>query len=369
MKKRIAVWMHGGVGTGHFSQGYPMLEKLLDGLSVTFDLVVYSRFAPNKDFRSLSFTVRSAPTRIRISFIRWIYLIVYFLRDHRSKRFHLLFAFWGYPAGFIATVLSKFVGVPSAVYLLGSDSFGVRSINFGILHKPIISKIALWSYRRAALLLGISEFQKASLARFGVTNVTIIPWGTDSNEYRFNLKKRDSPLRVIHVGSITPVKDQATLIKAFAIIAKQHPAELRFFGQDLLEGKMQNLCATLGVAEHVQFLGVVPYFQMRNHYTWANVLLHTSLVEGQCMAITEAVASGVLVAGTRAGILADLGDDCGIIVEPGDYEGLAAKVLTILTDDQLWEAKVENAGSWAEAHDLAWTVGELKTNLLSAMDK
>src|SRR5689334_5481500 len=99
MKRRIAVWMHGGIGTGHFSQGYPALEKLLIGLSSTFEIVIYSQFAINKDYRSSEFSIRSAPVSVKLGFVRWFYLMIYFLLDHRKNKFDLLFAFWGYPAG------------------------------------------------------------------------------------------------------------------------------------------------------------------------------------------------------------------------------------------------------------------------------
>ncbi len=33
MKKRVAVWTYGGIGLGLFSQGYPMLVKLVTTLS------------------------------------------------------------------------------------------------------------------------------------------------------------------------------------------------------------------------------------------------------------------------------------------------------------------------------------------------
>jgi len=367
MKKRIAVWMHGGIGTGHFSQGYPALEKLLVGLSLSFEIVVYSRFPVNKDYHSSNFTIRSAPTNVKSIIARWFYMVTYFIKDHRNNKYDLLFAFWGYPAGFITTSLSKLVGIPCAVYLLGSDSFGITSINFGVLHKPVLKKIALWTYKHTSLLLGISEFQKKSLATHGTTNVTIIPWGIDRASYKFMNKKRGSTLHIIHVGHLTPVKDQVTLIKAFALIAKQRSAELRIFGEDFLDGAIQELCKELGVEKQVQFLDVTPYQQMPEQYAWADLMLHTSLVEGQSMALTEAAASGVLLAGTNVGLLHDLGEDCGIIVEPGDFETLSSKVLNLLEDNKTWDQKIQNARQWAETHDLTWTINELRKRLYSLL--
>ena len=66
MKKRIAIWIHGGVGTGHFSQGYPPLEKLLVRLSDLFELVVYSQSPTDKNYKSSSFEVRSVPAGVKL---------------------------------------------------------------------------------------------------------------------------------------------------------------------------------------------------------------------------------------------------------------------------------------------------------------
>jgi glycosyltransferase involved in cell wall biosynthesis len=359
MKKRMAVWIYGGIGTGHFSQGYPALEKLLDGLSTSFEIVVYSKFPTSKDYHSTNFIIRSAPANIKSSMLRWVSMIIYFLKDHRYNKFHLLLAFWGYPSGFIATCLSKIVKIPCAVYALGSDSFGIASINFGILHKPLLRRIVLWTYKHTNLLLGISDFQKNNLEFYGIKNITIIPWGIEKSSHKFINKKRAPSLRFIHVGHLTPVKDQVTLLKAFALINKQQPSELRIYGVDRMNGTIQRMAKELGVEKRVEFLAVAPYHKMPELYAWADIMLHTSVVEGQSMALTEAAATGVLIAGTNVGLLHDLGEDHGIIVEVGEFEELARKVLNILGNSESWNKKIENSRQWAEQHDLNWSVNKL----------
>jgi glycosyltransferase involved in cell wall biosynthesis len=365
MKKKMAVWIHGGIGTGHFAQGYPPLEKLLNGLSSHFEIVVYSKAIIHKDYHSEKFSTRTPPPKIKNGFLRWSFLIIHILRDHRKNKFQLLFAFWGYPAGFLATVLSKLMKIPSAVYLLGSDSYGVKKINFGILHKPLLRLLALWTYRHATLLFGISDFQKKELAKYGIDRTIVIPWGAESKSFRFSIRKKDDVLYVIHVGHLSLVKDQATLLRAFAIISKNHPCELRIFGEDVMNGAMQKLAEELGIEQQVQFSGMIPYYKMPEHYEWANIMLHTSIVEGQSMALTEAAACGVLLAGTRVGLLHDLAEDGGIAVDVGDYQALASKVLAIIGDEKSWNEKVKFARQWAETHDLDWTIDQLKTHLSS----
>lgn len=360
----MAVWVHGGVGTGHFSQGYPPLEKLLIGMAPFYDIVVYSQSAIRKDYRSPFFQLFSAPEKIRGGLLRWFYLFARFFKDHRKKKIDLIFGFWGYPAGFLATCLSKVTGVPCSVYVLGSDSAGIPSVNFGIFHKPLPRSLALWTYRNCNLLFAISEFQRKQLIKYGVAKpITVIPWGVDTALYHFSEKERRSVLRIIHVGHLTPVKDQSTLLRAVALINEKHPVELKLFGVDCMNGAIQNLSRELGVGDKVAFQDMIPYDQMPDQYAWADVMLHTSLSEGQSMALTEGAATGVLLAGTNVGLLFDLGNDCGICVEVGDFKSLASNVLKILRDEDDWNRRVQNAKKWSESHDLTWTVNTLKQSL------
>jgi glycosyltransferase involved in cell wall biosynthesis len=111
---------------------------------------------------------------------------------------------------------------------------------------------------------------------------------------------------------------------------------------------------------------MLPHVEMPAQYGSADIIFHTSLSEGQCMALTEAAASGVLLAGTRVGLLYDLGDGYGITVEPGDYKNLAEKTISILNKPEELKTKIELARRWSEDHDLRWTVSQL-TELLHSL--
>jgi len=147
------------------------------------------------------------------------------------------------------------------------------------------------------------------------------------------------------------------------LIAKRHPAELRIFGVDCLQGAIQNVSRELGLEQQVHFFYMVPYHQMPQHYAWADIMLHTSLFEGQCMALTEAAACGILLAGTKVGLLFDLGDDGALTVDVGDFQGLAAKVLAIVDNPESWAQKIQHAELWSATHGLSWTVGEITAEL------
>jgi glycosyltransferase involved in cell wall biosynthesis len=365
-RKRIAIWIHGGIGNGNYSQGYPMLEKLIEGMSRDFTVVVYSHTVPNAGFTIDKFAFKYPPRSITSAKLRWIILSLIFLKDHITNPFKILFGFWGYPTAFVIVILGKLLRLKTVVSVLGADSASIPSIDYGIFHRPFQRKMATWAYMRATGLLTISDFQKNNLLKLGIEReMTTIPWGADASMYRFAPRKRLEPLRFIHVGHINPVKDQETLLRAFKIISDSVPATLQIFGLDTLDGKMHSLAERLGISSKVNFQNMVPYDQMPKHMGEADIMLHTSLSEAQCMALTEAAATGVLLAGTNVGILHDLGEKCGIVVDVGDFQSLAKKVLHIIGNPVEWESKVECARAWSEGHDLGWTIKTINAYLRS----
>jgi glycosyltransferase involved in cell wall biosynthesis len=256
------------------------------------------------------------------------------------------------------------VGIPSVVYILGNDAAGIPSINFGVFHKRIPRLLTLWTYRHTTLLFAISEYQRKQLSHYGVTKpIIVVPWGVEPDLYTFSRKEHGAVLKCIHVGHLTPVKDQATLLKAFSLISKRWPVELRIFGVDCMNGGIQKLSKDLGLEKNVRFLDMIPYHQMPDQYSWADFMLHTSLSEGQSMALTEAAACGVLLAGTKVGLLHDLGENCAIAVEVGDFENLAAKVIDVIEDREAWYNKVTNAKNWSDNHDFSWTINEIRSRI------
>lgn len=359
--------MHGGIGNGDFSQGYPMLEKIVDRLCDDFEVIVYSHTPPNVGYVHERILMKYPPRSVDSGKIRWLYLLYFFIQDNHKKKFDSLIAFWGYPTGFFAALITKVFGIPSVVSVLGADSSSIESINYGIFHKRYPRFIATWSYQNCSVLLAISQFQANRLKGFGITrDIKVIPWGADATMYKFSEKSIQGVLECIHVGHVNPVKDQYTLLRAFSLIRKNRPSKLRIYGVDTMDGAIHKFSHELGIQADVEFCNVVPYYEMPKCYERSHVMLHTSLSEGQCMALTEAAACGVLMAGTRVGILYDLGNEYGAVVDVGDHESLAKNVLAVIDNPTEYKRMIENARIWSEQHDFEWTLREI-TQLLKSL--
>src|SRR5262249_23499874 len=147
----------------------------------------------------------------------------------------------------------------------------------------------------------------------------VIPIGAEADRFPFVAKRPGTPVRIIHVSNLTEVKDQGTLLRAFARLRGLGvAAKLRVVGEDNLGGEIQRLADALGLRSDVEFTGAVRHTEMPAHYRWADIALSTSLSEGQNVALTEAAMSGVLVVGTPVGHLHDLGEEAAVLVKAGD---------------------------------------------------
>jgi glycosyltransferase involved in cell wall biosynthesis len=363
IKKRVAIFMHGGVGGGFFSQGQPNIALLVHALSLDYFITIYSQFPSNADFKPLSFKFKSAPNRIRGNWMRWIYLIGLFINDQRKEKVEVLYAFWGFPAGFLAVALGKLFKVPSMVHLQGGDVVGLPEIDYGALLNSTNRRLIKWTYKNANEVIALTHYQNQFLQTIKKRNSHIIPFGVDAQKFSFKNREISAPLRCLHVASLIPVKDQLTLLKCFKLVSQQVQAELHIVGEGKLEGQLKKECERLAILQHVQFLGFHSHLEMHKFYEWAHLLIHTSIYEGQCLAVTEAAASGVLITGTKVGLVADLGEDGCVSVEVGDYELLAKKIIDIKNNSTQWNGKVQFAKEWTENHSFEITIMKIKSIL------
>jgi len=123
-------------------------------------------------------------------------------------------------------------------------------------------------------------------------------------------------------GRLHPVKDQATLLRAFAAIANHLPqARLVIMGTGHLEGELKQLTMELGIAGRVDFLGQVD--NGAYYFKAFDAFVLPSLREPFGMVLIEAMAAGIPVVASCGGGAGDVVGDAGLLFTPRDVEGLA----------------------------------------------
>ena len=146
------------------------------------------------------------------------------------------------------------------------------------------------------------------------------------------LRRRDGRLVIGMVARIDPIKDQATLIRAFADVAKDHPqAELWLIGDGERAWQLCDLAAAEGVDDRVVFWG--PRRDIAELLGQMDVFaFSTSRDEGFGIALIEAMAAGLPVVASDVPACREVLDDgtAGILVPAGKPAPLARALCALL---------------------------------------
>jgi glycosyltransferase involved in cell wall biosynthesis len=135
---------------------------------------------------------------------------------------------------------------------------------------------------------------------------------------------------VIGAGRLVRQKGFEYLLQAFSIAKKEVPSRLLIIGDGEERGRLESLAKHLGIEKDVSFLGFQknPY----KYLTKAEIFVSSSMYEGFCYAIPEAMAVGTAVIATDcphgpAEILRD-GED-GLLVSVADVKAMAEAIIRL----------------------------------------
>ncbi|HEY0420843.1 MAG TPA: glycosyltransferase, partial [Acetobacteraceae bacterium] len=104
------------------------------------------------------------------------------------------------------------------------------------------------------------------------------------------------------VAALRPEKNQARLIRAFALVASRHPARLAIAGDGPERSALEALARSLGIAEQVHFLG--HQSQAQRCYRLFDIFALSSDTEQMPLTVLEAMAAGLPAAATDVGDIA-----------------------------------------------------------------
>ncbi len=145
--------------------------------------------------------------------------------------------------------------------------------------------------------------------------------------------------RVVCVANLRAEKDHATLLRAFALVARALPGTHLLLAGDsrdrACEQKLRAQAAALGIARQVAFLGRRADVPAILRCSAAGVL--SSYFEGLPMSLLEYGMAGLATVATNAGQSAEVLDHgrAGILVPPGHADALAGGLLSLLRSAEL----------------------------------
>jgi L-malate glycosyltransferase len=137
---------------------------------------------------------------------------------------------------------------------------------------------------------------------------------------------------LMHLSNFRPVKRVVDVVKVFALVAKEIPAQLVLVGDGPDRSAAEWLAHDLGIQCKVHFLGKQD--RVNELLPLADLLLMPSELESFGLVALEAMACKVPSVATRVGGVPELIDDGenGLLFNVGDVEGMAQGALSLLGD-------------------------------------
>jgi glycosyltransferase involved in cell wall biosynthesis len=218
----------------------------------------------------------------------------------------------------------------------------------GYLLEPLYVRI----YRRTRVIT-ISESSKKDLRRNGISSklVDICPIGTDVKPLD-DLEPKSPGLNVIFVGRLTASKRPDHVMRAFAELHRQR-ADARLWivgdGRPRYEQNLKMLLHELRLEGCVEFKGHVSDEEKLQLMRDAHVIAVTSVKEGWGLIVTEAAALGTPavvydIDGLRDSVRSG---ETGVVCRRNTPEELAARVLDLVRDQELYERLRHNGLVWS----------------------
>ncbi|WP_342567583.1 GT4 family glycosyltransferase PelF [Psychrobacillus sp. FSL K6-4046] len=182
--------------------------------------------------------------------------------------------------------------------------------------------------------------------------IVIIPNGVEISSYSDLQGAEDEDvLRIGAIVRLVPIKDIKTMIQSFGLIEKEiSNVELFIMGptdeDDMYYRECLQMVNTLGI-KRIIFTGMV---DVKEYVGKMDILLLTSISEGQPLAILEGLASKKPFVATNVGgckelILGSKGDNygqAGFIASVMNYEEIASYILQLCNDKKLRETMGSN---------------------------
>ena len=167
------------------------------------------------------------------------------------------------------------------------------------------------------------------------------PDATLRRRARVNMGAGDEVLVIGTIARLDPVKDLATLLRAFAVL-QTSPARLVIVGDGAEREHLHAIARQLGVMDRVHFAG--HRNDAREWLAGFDIFVNSSISEGISLTILEAMAAALPVVATRVGGTVEVIDpSCGRLVASRDPASLA-RVIDELAADSTRRRQMGDAG-------------------------
>jgi glycosyltransferase involved in cell wall biosynthesis len=223
---------------------------------------------------------------------------------------------------------------------LGARALFVTWQNLSRRYPPPFSWMEAYNYSHADYALAANQDAAEVMRKKGYRGpVAVFPqFGADTDLFRPREHAPHGPARIGCVVRLKPEKAVDVLLAAFAPLAGR--AELILVGRGPMEEALREQARSLGVADHVQFLGSLSSESVAEVMASFDVLVLPSRsqpnwTEQFGRVLVEAMACEVAVVGSTSGEIPHVIGDAGLTFPEDDVAALRAALQRLVDDATL----------------------------------
>jgi glycosyltransferase involved in cell wall biosynthesis len=194
-------------------------------------------------------------------------------------------------------------------------------------------------------------------ARIPNLPMTWIPNGVDLERGRVPPRRAaNGTIRILAVGRLATPKGHRVLIDAMAELRDRDDLALSIVGDGPLRMSLAEQVQDRRVERSVTLVGRIPWDQLHEQYSAADIFVMPSLAEGLPIALVEALGSGAAVVASDIPEHRQVaGDDAIAYVPAGDPSRLAT-MLSAVADDPVRRTAMAQAGRETVERRFTWDV-------------
>ena len=277
--------------------------------------------------------------------------------------------------GLAAVWLQKVHRIPTVLSLIGRDT----------VPGPLVPKLWPWYAHlvasRVAHTVFISEYCR-SFHKKGTFRSSVVPYGTDTR--RIQPQPADSALlQDLHISPGTSVLfclQRLSLLKHVEVCIQSVRQLIDLGSTDLVllvggsgpeEQRLKDLVGSLGLDNHVRFLGFVPEPEIGRYFSLADVFVFPSVLETCGVVLAQAMAAGVPVVAANSSAVPEVVRHgvTGLLSAPLDVEAMTQNIALLLRNAELRTRLGKQARRVAEqCYDWDQVSLQYERTLLEVMD-
>ncbi|MEO5953171.1 MAG: glycosyltransferase family 4 protein [Chloroflexia bacterium] len=247
----------------------------------------------------------------------WTDFFVTIEQVHTSTPFDAIVGIWATESGWLAVQAAKRLGLKSLVHLAGGEVVTLPYIQYGNRSDAVAGTLVKDSLTNADLITVPSETMERALHRMpGIDKESVLsrvrPWAPGVDTEMFSplvqeVSRAAERFTFVNVGSLLQVKGQRLLIRAMGRLRNRMKSDfnvyLRIVGTGPLLRDLQLEVEYQKLKGYVTFEGEVTHDRLPEVYRNADAFLLGSHHEAQCMALIEAMSSGLPWVAPKVGVV------------------------------------------------------------------